>query len=52
MQVISFGTLTQILVNNLPHPLPLQAMLRFDDQDKLFTYICQHCMVGGRGDYA
>ena len=36
MQVISDGTLTKMHANNLPHPLPSQAMLSFDDQ----THIC------------
>ena len=47
----------KIQVNNLPHPPSLQAMLslmikRTFIQEKLFTYICQHCVRGGRGDYA
>ena len=37
MQVISVGTLTKIQVNNLPHPLPPQAMLSFDDQMNIYT---------------
>ena len=40
MQVISVGTLTKILVNNVPTPpppLPPQAMLSFDDQTHIYT---------------
>ena len=29
MQIISVGTLTQILVNNLPHPLPPPSNVEF-----------------------
>ena len=54
MKVISVGTLTKILVNNLPHPPSPQARLSFEDQThiytkKLLTYICQHCIGGGGG---
>ena len=40
MQVISVGTLTKILVNNISHPLPTpppQGMLSFDDQMHIYT---------------
>ena len=37
MQVKSVGTLTKILVNNLPPPPPPQAMLGFDDQTHIYT---------------
>ena len=37
LQVISFRTLTKILVNNLPHPSSPQAMLSFDDRTRIYT---------------
>ena len=37
MQVKSVGTLTKILVNNLPPPPSPQAMLSFDDQTHIYT---------------
>ena len=61
MQVISVGTLTKILVNNISHPLPTpppQGMLSFDDQMHIYTRktIYLHLSTlhweGGRGDYA
>ena len=60
MQVISVGTLTKIQVNNLPHPLPLQAMLCFDNQMHIYTkknYLPTVVNIvlggggGGGGDY-
>ena len=58
MQVISVGTLTKILVNNLPHPLPPQGMLSFDDRTHIYTRktIYLHLSTlycgGGGGGYA
>ena len=55
MQVISVGTLTKILVNNLPPPpFPPKAMLSFDDQMHIYTRktIYLHLSTlywGGRG---
>ena len=60
MQVISVGTLTKILVNNLPHPPspppPPQAMLSFDDHMHIYArktiYLHLSILYWGRGDNA
>ena len=57
MQVISVGTFIKILVNNLPNPLPLQAMLSFDDQTYIYTRKTIYLHLStlyweGGGDYA
>ena len=55
------GHLTKIQVNNLPHPLPPQAMLSSDDQTHIykkkiylptFVNIVLEGGRGGRADYA
>ena len=59
MQVISVGTLTKTQVNNFPPlPLPLEAVLSFDDQTHIYARktIYLHLSTlywggGGKGDY-